>query len=194
MSSFGFYANQDAFNAIVKRYTEKRRVYHNEEHLADCLEKLDSIPLEPALLNEIELALWFHDAIYNPYAKDNELKSARLASGFLKEVGANRQLQTTINNLILATQHSKRGTSEAEKIIMDIDLSVLGASAEIYQKYASNIRKEYKMIPGPLYRKKRKELLQRFLARNPLFQTALFQDKFEHQARQNLRWEIERYS
>ena len=61
-------------------YQEKHRAYHNLEHVNDCLNQLDNFESEITDKHIIEMAIWYHDIIYNPYGKNNELKSAEEAS------------------------------------------------------------------------------------------------------------------
>ncbi len=194
MDSFGFAENEAAYNSILNQYSEAYRAYHNAEHISDCLEKLDMFGEALENRNVIELAIWFHDIVYNPYGKHNELKSARAAADFLKRNSSDEALIQRVSGLILATQHTATTTSEEEKIITDIDLSILGAPSEAYDRYSDNIRKEYKRIPALIFRKKRKEVLKQFLDRKPLFQKPLFQEKFEQKARDNINRELQRYS
>jgi predicted metal-dependent HD superfamily phosphohydrolase len=61
---------------LVARYREPHRAYHNLDHIADCLEKLE---LARSMLRDddfkaVELALFWHDAVYDPRAADNEEK------------------------------------------------------------------------------------------------------------------------
>ena len=194
MDTFGFAENEPAYNSILNQYSEAYRAYHNAEHISDCLEKLDLFGEAIKNRNVIELAIWFHDLVYNPYGKHNELKSARAAVDFLKRNGSDEALIREVTGLILATQHTAIATSEEEKIIADIDLSILGAPPDVYDRYSENIRKEYRRIPALIFRKKRKEVLKQFLDRKPLFQIPLFREKFEQQARDNINRELQRYS
>ena len=75
--------------------------------------------------------------------------------------------------------------------MVDMDLSILGASVDVYTQFERNVRQEYKRVPYFLYRKKRKEILQSFLAREAIYYTDFFRDKWEKPARRNLRSAIE---
>ena len=62
---------------LLARYAEPHRRYHSQQHLHECL-----VHLRPALHltehpGEVEIALWFHDAIYELKAQDNEAQSAQ---------------------------------------------------------------------------------------------------------------------
>lgn len=193
MKEFGFPENKDTYDSLIKHYSEKHRAYHNLEHISDCLEKLDSIPSPIKGRREIELAIWFHDIIYNPYGKNNELKSANMAVSFLNNQDCSEKVKSNIHDLIMSTLHNKIPKNISEKIIMDIDISILGAEYNVYKEYSEKIRKEYKLVPRILYRKKRKEILSNFLKKNQLYHSDYFQF-LEKDARNNITLEIKELS
>ena len=92
--------------------------------------------------------------------------------------------------MIIATKtHNINGLNEDCKIFLDLDLSILGASPEIYQQYHQAIRKEYSWVPWFLYRRSRKSILSGFLAGEHIFFTSELA-KLEQIARQNISEEI----
>jgi predicted metal-dependent HD superfamily phosphohydrolase len=139
----------------------------------------------------LELAIWFHDAIYAPLKGNNEAASADLATARLAALGAEEDLQKKVHRLILVTLHDREPNDPDETLLLDIDLSILGGERERFEVYESAIRQEYRLVPGPLYRRKRKAILQSFLARPVLYHTAPFR-KSEARARENLEWAISR--
>jgi len=70
--------------------------------------------------------------------------------------------------------------------MLDIDLSILGTQPDVYDEFERNIRREYKHVPAFIFRKKRKAILEGFLARNMIYVTKHFQHMLENQARINL--------
>ena len=75
---YHFSEPRKAFNKLIATYSEKQRAYHTLQHLYECLVLLDLIRADLKDAHAVELAIWFHDAVYDPQAKDNELKSAEL--------------------------------------------------------------------------------------------------------------------
>ena len=75
-ASLGLSAPEGLMQRLMDAWAEPQRHYHSLQHLRECLALL-----EPALdlaqhPGEVELALWFHDAVYDPQGKDNESRSA----------------------------------------------------------------------------------------------------------------------
>lgn len=191
MKQFGFEANEQAYAMLLQKYQEKHRAYHNVAHINDCLSQLDQLPALHPEAREIELAIWFHDVIYDPYGKDNERKSAQKAELFIFDNVADDEPGKRISDLIMATLHQAPPTNSAEALIMDIDISILGRDETSYQRYTEQVRQEYRFVPRFLYRTKRVEILQKFLQRESLYSTPYFQEQYEEQARKNIAQEIE---
>jgi len=134
----------------------------------------------------LEMALWFHDAIYDPRAKDNEEESARLAEKHLLTAGAPTGFIESVRALVLATRHHDPSLHRDAPIMVDIDLSILGKPRGRFDEYERQIRHEYDWVPEPAFRTGRSAILQAFLARPHLYATDLFRDKYEVLARENL--------
>ena len=189
MLQFQFGKNEAAYDYLYKKYGEPNRAYHNLNHINDCLTKLDTLgPIEHKA--EIEMAFWFHDVIYDPYRKDNELKSAEIAKAFLEKQDTDESVVSKVYELIMATNHKEIPKNKSEAYIMDIDISILGADFESYQTYCDNIRKEYKMVPNFIYKKNRIKIMEMFLNRKQLYYTNQFKEQYEVQARANIKNEI----
>jgi predicted metal-dependent HD superfamily phosphohydrolase len=135
---------------------------------------------------EIELALWFHDAIYKPTSSKNELESAEWARAFLEFVGASEARRARVFDHIMATKHDARPLDKDTMLMVDIDLSILGREPEEYDRFEQNVRKEYQWVPEAIYRRKRREILDSFLARSAIYSTEHFRSRYEEQARKNL--------
>lgn len=186
MDNFGIDENIDTYNMLLNSYNEKHRYYHSLTHIEATLRHLDNVVFLATHPAEIEIALWFHDAIYSPYSKSNELDSANLASEFLVQNDVPEAVVKRVYHLILATRHNVNLNSSDEKLVVDIDLTILGCSQEGYNQFESNVRKEYKWIPSFIYKRKRKEILQSFLDRNRIYNLDYFHDNFDQQAQSNI--------
>src|SRR5688572_589958 len=96
----------EGFRVLEKCYSEPHRAYHTLDHIRHCLNEFESVQHLAARGNEIETAIWFHDAIYKPVAKNNEERSARLAEQFLFEAEVPTAVVGSVSKLILATKHT----------------------------------------------------------------------------------------
>ena len=176
----------DCYDALYRAYSEKHRFYHTVKHIDAMLSHFDEvidIAENPA---EVELAIWFHDAIYKPLSKTNELDSAKWAQEFLSTQGFHEKGVERVYSLIMATLHNGELKTNDEKLIVDIDLTILGSSPDVYDEFERNVRKEYKFVPSFIYRKKRKALLESFLANASIYNLGYFKDKYEKAARENI--------
>ncbi len=186
LQSLGLSSDLETHERLVAAYSQKHRKYHNVVHVEDCLAKLDDARHLAEAMGEIEIALWFHDAVYEPVAAGNEAKSADWARDFLLQRSADEALAGRVHDLILATLHDGRATSQDAKLLVDIDLSILGAEDADYQRFEAAIRQEYRWVPSFVYRKKRREILESFLERDRIYNHDEFRARYEDRARSNL--------
>lgn len=135
---------------------------------------------------EIEVALWFHDAVYRTFRKDNELQSAVWANDFLEANGAKRDCADRVRALVMATAHLDAEVAGDAALTVDIDLSILGASAAVYDEFEVNVRKEYWWVPARRYASARTNILRTFLSRRTIYHTTRFRDRYEAAARVNM--------
>lgn len=177
---------------LLTAYAEKHRAYHNQEHLAECLSEFDNLRGFARQPDLVELALWFHDAVYDPRASDNEEKSAALAREFLRHFGRDTGEIMEVERLILVTKLHQPGKDPDAQIVIDADLAILGQPVERYFCYETAIAFEYAWVPAQTFREKRTEVLKRFLERPFLYYTTYSLQKYETQARENLNEAIAR--
>ncbi len=174
------------YEQLIARYSEPHRSYHTLQHLEECLEHLSSVRSLSDCSAEIEISLWFHDAIYDPRQHDNEEQSARWAVQVAQSLGLSPDVAERLRSLILATRHDAIPQMPDAKILVDIDLAILGSSEERFDLYEKQVRQEYRWVPEDEFCTARRQILNRFLARPVLYNTIYFQEHFEHQARANL--------
>jgi predicted metal-dependent HD superfamily phosphohydrolase len=121
-----------------------------------------------------------------PGHSENEERSAAFARTTLTQAGAPSETAARIASLVLSTRHHTIPTEPDSALLCDIDLSILGRSADVFDRYQRQIRSEYGWVPEPVYRKTRSEILQGFLRRRSIYQTSYFKDLYELAARTNL--------
>ena len=171
---------------LVAAYTESHRHYHTLRHVRECFARLDELRAPAAHPHEVELALWFHDAIYRPRRSDNEARSADWAREAALAFGVNGGAAARIHALVLATRHAAAPDTPDAQVLVDVDLSILGAERGRFDEYEQQVRREYRWVPGFLYRRERARILREFLARPRIFSTPAFFERFEAAARANL--------
>ena len=177
----------DLFERLVACYNEPHRKYHTLQHLQECLDKLQpaiELAQHPA---EVELALWFHDAVYALQRQDNEHQSALWAQREILAGGGSPEVAARVVSLVMATRHAALPESADACLLVDIDLSILGAPPLRFDEYERLVRDEYSWVPAWMFRRKRRAVLQEFLNRSPLFSTEHFRARLEAQAGDNLR-------
>lgn len=178
--------NLNTYTQICTAYSEPHRFYHTLEHIKACLTHLQNVERLATEPDHIALALWFHDAVYRPFSSNNEQQSADWAQRFLLGLNAPTTLITNVYRLIMATAHNCDPQNDDERLIVDIDLTILGTQPVIFAEFEQHIRNEYKRVPAIIYNRKRKQILHQFLAKPRLYYFNYFFDKFESQARNNL--------
>jgi len=177
---------RNGLKQLTARYSEKHRHYHTLQHVDACMKHLDEIADHIVDLKAVEIALWFHDIIYDPKRNDNEKRSAEYAETFLASVDLPSEEISKITHLILLTKHPSHPATNDEKYLIDIDLAIIGANEQRYDQYESSIRKEYGFVPSLLYKKERRKLLMSFAKSDRIYLTEYFYEKYENQARLNI--------
>lgn len=177
--------DQTLFQELDTLYSEPTRFYHDKTHVAECLANFQPYREQAMHPAEIEVAIWYHDAIYDTKAPDNEEQSAALAERALGSARVANDSITRIVEMILATK-THEVSSPDSALMVDIDLGILGTPAEVFETYDQNIRKEYHWVPLELYGPGRVKVLQSFLERDVIYHTKQIQSLYEAQARTNL--------
>lgn len=171
---------------LMNAWAEPHRHYHDQRHLRECLALWARWRGLSARAGEVAVALWFHDAIYDPQAANNELNSAAWAARSLIRAGLASETAQRVHDLVMATQHDAPAAGADAQLLVDIDLSVLGSPPERFERYDQDVRKEYAWVPGFRYRNQRAQVLQGFLDRPRLYHGEAAVALLEGQARINL--------
>ncbi|RUW23823.1 hypothetical protein [Mesorhizobium sp. M1E.F.Ca.ET.041.01.1.1] len=178
-------------NELTALYQAGDRHYHDLAHVEAMLalaEECRRLLHDP---DAVEAAIWFHDAIYDSRAKDNETKSAVLAEQKLSGRISSERLSRIVAMIDATATHQlprlddEKATSDAA-LFLDMDLAILGAEPGAFDAYEKAVRREYGWVEEPMWRAGRAAVLKSFLARPHIFHTELFRRRFEAQARKNL--------
>ncbi|MCX7515145.1 HD domain-containing protein [Frateuria hangzhouensis] len=191
MAAWGLPTGLETWRELVAAYGQSQRHYHTGAHVDACLRHLDACAGKLDSPREVELALWFHDAVYDPRSLRNERRSADWARDFLVRHGASPEAVERVVGLVMATCHEAPARTKDESFLVDIDLSILAADPVAYERFEQAIRKEYRHVPWPLYRTGRARLLRQFLARPRIYRNEPFV-QWEGRARDNLARAVER--
>jgi predicted metal-dependent HD superfamily phosphohydrolase len=171
---------------IIARWDEPHRRYHSLQHLRECLALFEESRTLASHPGEVAIALWFHDAVYETREHDNEDRSAKWAAQALNDAGASGDAVVRVQALIMATRHDRAAATADARLVVDIDLAILGAAPARFAEYERQIRDEYAHVAELVFRAKRAEILRGFLLREPLFATPAFAARFEVAAKTNL--------
>lgn len=174
------------FDALRAAWAEPQRRYHTLQHLRECLEHFERERAQARHPGEVALALWFHDAVYELQRADNEAASADWARRALRAAGAAEKLVARVHALVMATCHDRAPATGDERLLVDIDLAILGASGERFAEYERQIREEYAFVPESVFRAKRREVLRGFDVRAPIYATEGLRARLEAAAHANL--------
>ena len=186
--------NRQFFEKLILEYSNFERHYHNLAHVQQLLKTVEEVKQNTNNYTAILLAVWFHDYVYDPQFKDNEIESARYAVKFLGQLNIAENLIGLVEKFILSTQQHQLLIDDWDCMtFLDADLSILGESTEKYWQYAFDIRREYKHLGDRDYCQGRAKVLKNFLSRNRIYYTDYFHHKLEERARANIKMEIKSY-
>lgn len=177
------------FSLLVGAYTASGRFYHTLEHVRALFAILDDVAAHAADLTALELAVWFHDVVYDTHRDDNEARSAEVAREGLRRLGVPAETIESVAALVMATAGHDADAVGDTALFIDADLAILGAAPKTYRAYTAAIRREYAWVPLDEYRAGRAAVLDGFLTRDRIYHGSPFIEMFEERARGNLRTE-----
>ena len=188
---FGLMAARRA--GLRVRYAETHRHYHGQAHVDALLRGLQDLQGRVASPHVLELAIWYHDAVYDPAARDNEARSAALLRAEMTGLvdaaclsAAVLMVERTADHLLPADLPDRQVVDCA--YFLDLDLAILGAPPAEYDRYEADIAREYLPVFGAdAYRTGRREFLRGQLGRARLFHTEMFHAALDGRARRNIR-------
>eukprot|EP01032_Pedospumella_encystans_P019931 gene19931-22656_t len=206
---------QNVWQVLETRYGEGQRHYHNMHHIRALLRHSATYADLIADKEAVDLAIYFHDVVYDPKSKTNEEDSAdlfvHLCSPYI-----NSTLCEKVRQYIIETKKHDVSLSDDNdlKLFIDMDMSILGVHPAQYAIYAQQIRQEYEFVPEADYCRGRAAVLESFLQpstvedaqpqttntteslsargnKKYIYATELCRSMWEDQARSNLAWESE---
>jgi predicted metal-dependent HD superfamily phosphohydrolase len=201
---------------LAAAYAEPHRAYHTAAHIAEVLRWYDWVAdevgwREPAA---VYLAIAFHDAVYDPLAKDNEARSAALArqllgaapaphaaspgSGAVSPVPTAATLDRCAELILLTARHGALDPAAVAADpdaahFLDCDTAILGAPPAEFDAYDAGVAAEYRQVPADAFRAGRRAFLSGMLARPRIFLSDLFHARLDAAARANLARAVARY-
>jgi predicted metal-dependent HD superfamily phosphohydrolase len=180
-------ASGGLMNQLVAAWGERHRHYHTLQHLRECLAHFEAASMLARRPAEVELAIWFHDAVYDPMRDDNEARSADWARDSVRAAGCDEQVAQRVHALVMATRsHEVEGDDPDTRLLVDIDLGILGSAPARFDEYEHQVRREYGHVSDAAWREGRAKVLRSFLARPRIYATDAYRDALEARARENL--------
>jgi len=173
------------FDELETLYGEPHRVYHGAAHIEHCLRLFDLAAGGMDEPDAVEMALWFHDAIYDIPARENERRSAELFAARAGGRGSVR-LRSKVRGLIMVTTHLDPPTTLDEAFIVDIDLSSFGRPWEEFLDDSRAVRAELAHVPDAEFYPKQRKFLGSLAARPEFCFTEFFRERHEARARENI--------
>ena len=188
---------QTVIDEILLKYAEPHRAYHDSLHIAKMLRMLPfldrciaDLGLED--MNQLVVAIIFHDVIYDPRAKDNEERSADFARNSLHDLGFDPLFIEKVIGYILCTKsHQADPDLPYCSVMIDADLAIFGAPQEEYAEYAASIRREYSFVSDDDFREAWKAVLMAFLQNPRIYLTNELEQELGLNARRNIQRELE---
>lgn len=185
------------WRALRDAYATPARAYHHFGHVRETLAHYREVAGGAGWSSPVDvwLALLYHDAVYVPGRKDNEVRSAELAQAHLRRwPSADADARRVAELIVLTARHGALragdfpSTPEGEdtRRFLDCDMAILGAEPEAFAAYDRAIAEEYRAVPRWLYRRKRRAFFRMLLDSDRIFLSDVFRDRLEAQARRNL--------
>jgi predicted metal-dependent HD superfamily phosphohydrolase len=177
---------------LLTRWSEPHRHYHTVSHLDRMLSIVDEHADAAADPDAVRLAVWFHDAVYDPRRTDNEDASAALAARVLPGAGVPAERVAAVTRLVrLTATHDPTPADRDGMLLCDADLAILASDPEEYGDYAAAIRAEYAHVPDEAFRTGRLAVLRHLAALPALYQLPALKERWEERARANLAAELD---
>ena len=185
----------DQLAEIEAAHAQPPRAYHNFGHVQALLQHHRDVAAGPGWRQprEVALAMLYHDAVYEAGRGDNEARSAMMARAaiarWLPDAGVDAERVAAL--IELTARHGRLRGDELDAdaaLFLDADMAILGAPPDVFDAYDRGIAEEYRgKVPGLLFRLNRRRFLKGVLAQPRIFFSDFFHERYDAQARANLR-------
>ena len=177
--------------ALKARYAEPQRHYHTWAHIEALLGHFRHWESHFHRPEPVLWALYWHDAIYDPRASDNEERSAQLLEQ--EAIGHLPPDDIAFAAMIIRATAGHRvpegltgPDADDLALFLDLDLSSFALPEPAFERMQHDIRAEYDFVPDDRFRTARKAILKGFLDRERLYLTDLAHAEWDRAARANL--------
>ena len=186
-----FPGEQTVGRDLLARWSEPHRRYHTAAHLAVMLDVIEAHAGLADDADAVRLAAWFHDAVYEVFASDNEERSAELAVAALGSLGFAPDRTAEVARLVrLTAGHAVEPGDRNGALLADADLAILAAEQPDYDRYAAAVREEYAAVPDETFRPGRAAILRKLADLPELYRIVPARAEWSARARVNLESEI----
>ncbi len=172
------------FDELAAHYRGPERTYHTLGHVDDCLARLDTVAHLVAAPDAIEIALWFHDVLCDPGARDNEIRSARWY--LARSAGTTPRFRIAVCRMILASRHLQPAIRADARYMVDIDLAGFGHPWNEFRRTTDLVRGEFPHKSDAEFARGLTPFLRSLVARDAMYGTAFFRERCEDTARRNV--------
>ncbi len=181
---------------LERRYREPHRRYHTNEHVLATLGHAETLALEVGLSAAdravLTLAICAHDVVYDARPGEDEKASAAWARERLDECGLPAQCAERVGVAVLATTtHWCPQPDVVVELLLDVDLAILAAPPDAYDRYVAAVRMEYSSLEEAAWRRGRASVLAGLAKRDALFFTAEARARWEAPSRANIGRELQ---
>ncbi len=178
------------YEEVHAYYSEPGRHYHTPKHIEHCLEQFDLAADGMDDADAVEVAIWFHDLIFDTSAKDNELKSARRFIE-LADDSMDPEFKTRVYDLIMVTAAPRLPKTNDQGFMLDIDLSSFGLPWDEMVRDSAAVRQECSDLTDAEFFPGQRAFLESLVNRKHFYCTQYFRSRIEGTARSNIRRYLE---
>jgi predicted metal-dependent HD superfamily phosphohydrolase len=175
--------DESVYRRLADGYSEPHRDYHAMDHvleMLDCLEQSGDLVEDRDVM---ELAVWFHDVVYDSTAPHggNETASAEL----LAELCSGPAVSPAYAIIEHSSHHGPSDDPDT-RLFCDLDLYRLAGSYETFLQHGEAVRREYAWIDDAAWKAGRTKFMARLQERPSIYQTDYWRDRLESQAQSNI--------